>query len=190
MEAVVEIAASMNTSEGLSVPVSSLYPHRYNLGRTKIYEFLKTLKITPFKVGKVAHITLEQLKLLDGFVEAWDMGDEAVRDFIAKNIEMASQPMIIVGQNEERMTFTESPMMELAQMIVAKLQPVQPDLLNVQVQLQRAADHDWWLDSSQLKELLGVTKIQDGMVAYGFQFRLICRFSRQNQFSVHKVLID
>ncbi|MBE9179401.1 hypothetical protein IQ268_12595, partial [Oculatella sp. LEGE 06141] len=51
------------------IPVATLFPDRYGLGKTKVYEYLKDLGIRPFSDGRKSFISFEQLKLLDEYAK-------------------------------------------------------------------------------------------------------------------------
>lgn len=57
----------MEVSIANGIPVNSLYPDRYGVKKSKLYEILKLLRIDTFRDGKTACITIEQLRILDGY---------------------------------------------------------------------------------------------------------------------------
>jgi hypothetical protein len=162
--------------------VSELWPDRYGVGRSKVYEFLKRLGITPFKPegDKRGHITLDQLQDLDLYVNMLGTkGPEKAQEFAQKRLNSAAS-IAPVSASTDASTVLASPtelppaIVALAQAIAQQLQPIQPlDLLAPQRALEDASLNAWHLKSRQLRSL-GIYP-QTGATVYGFELHRVKR---------------
>lgn len=164
-----------------NVPVNELYPDRYGVGRTKLYEFLKRLNISPFKPegDKRGHITIEQLQALDTYVDLLGVeGPKAAQAYADRLVTQLTQAEQLAPVNASVATSALAlpPAMELiVEAIAHRLQPnPQPDLLAAPRQLQEAADHNWQLRTREIKAITNRTP-QDGLTLYGFRFHRAAR---------------
>ncbi len=157
----------MDTLAGEDIPVASLYPDRYGLSRSAVYEAMKELEITPFKKGKQAFIALEVLRELDHYI-ALKKGnpDEAdryrqthLRDASRDTSADASKPFkardsAIVGTR---------PADALLETLATAIHPT--DILYPQRVLAECSDKGWPITTQQLK-VVGVRPV-DGSIAFG-----------------------
>ena len=157
------------------IPVNSLYPDRYGVGKSKIYATLKELGITPHRDRKTACLTLEQLLRLDRHMA----GDSS-----SKSTEVAeTEPGSGIVPVE---LSTLPPVLQLLISAIAnQISPPTPDPLLPQRQLQEIADRGWLVSTSQLAAILGV-RPTDGMVRYGFVCDRAGRSGRESSFKVVK----
>jgi hypothetical protein len=72
-------------------PLDSLYPDRYQYRRTKVFEILNYLKIKRIRVGKKCFITLEDLKLVDHYVDLLKQGDQSQIDAFLNSEQVRKQ---------------------------------------------------------------------------------------------------
>ena len=145
--------------------VNELWPDRYGVGRTKVYEYLKALDITPFKLegDKRSHITLDQLEAIDHYAELLADSDPEAAQIYADSFNSAIATQTV---NPSANAFTAliepldiSPAIAtLAQAIAQQIQPAAPptDPLAPQRQLKEAASEGWVLSSGQVREILGL----------------------------------
>jgi hypothetical protein len=165
--------------------VSELWPDRYGVGRTKIYEFLKRLDITPFKPegDKRGHITFEQLQDLDSYVDTLGKeGPERAEEFIQKRLQKSAQLSAATHTDTSANTSTPTnlpalpPAMEaLVSALAHRLQPEPaPDIFAPQRQLEEAWRYEWTLTSKQLQQIIGAKPVE-GKPRYGFKLEKIAR---------------
>ncbi|MGI8933525.1 MAG: hypothetical protein ACR2FS_05565, partial [Phormidesmis sp.] len=165
-----------------TVLVSELYPDRYGVGRTKLYEFLKRLNIAPFKPegDKRGHITLDQLSALDTYTKTLDeQGPEAAQTYADSQAAHSPQADELAPVNASVNPSAQPalpPAMELiVEAIAARLQPqAAPDIFAPQRQLKEAAEENWQLTTAQLKAILS-GQPKDGAVRYGFALIKVSR---------------
>lgn len=171
------------TDTDIKIPVASLYPDRYGIGKTKLYERLKNLRLEPFSNGRQSFITVEQLELLDGYCKACEAGKEAAAAYLAAHV----QPV-----HERVHTGTIVPNLPPAWLALLEalasrlLLPPPPDPLLPQRQLQEIAEQHWEVSKSQLAKILGTRHFRDGDRRYGFQLLKHGKVGRQSAWKVLK----
>jgi hypothetical protein len=179
----------MNTTVINKVPVSSLFPDRYGVAKTKLYEYLGDLQIRPFREGKIAYITLEQLELLDEYLKRLAKGREAAEAFLAELPE-SSEPEYQDDEHVHELVhtpFNESPAWLLFIEAVASRLALPPsDPLAPQTQLQQIVDRQWQVTTSQLRQILGIRSIHEGD-RLGFRFQKAGRVGRETAWRVEKL---
>lgn len=146
-------------------PVSQL-PARYDLARSATYTRLKQLYIEPEKEGKKSYVDAEQLALLDNFDDHIKKGG-SIADFkpssgqviqssgqpgqLAKtqSVESSGQVIESSGQSGQEMFVL------MFERLADRLVPVADPLSNLEA-LERAAEKEWLLSTSQLAPLIGL----------------------------------
>ncbi|MBE9178702.1 hypothetical protein IQ268_09030 [Oculatella sp. LEGE 06141] len=175
------------------IPVASLYPDRYTLGKTKVYEYMGILNIKPFRVGKAAFITFEQLKALDEYCRLLAENPAAAAEFAVSYAQSSSQGEQVRERNapvhelvHTSADLSTSPAWLLfVEAIAARLQPPASDPLAPQRQLQEICEQGWTVSSSQLRQILGIApKAGD---RYGFTFTKAGRVGRQLAWRIGKI---
>lgn len=191
-----------------AVPVSSLYPDRYGVGKTMIYRWLNELKISPTKENKYSFITLDEVQLLDGYFRAIQESTEAAKKYLSERvherdrehvqtIDQASGELVNAPVNMTLNTFTDatteddaivtSPSWTLAiEALAARLSPTLADPLAPQRQLQEIADRGWQVSSRQVHQIMGVYPT-DGMERYGFRIVRAGKAGRQITWKVEQI---
>lgn len=178
----------MNTTIIDKVPVSSLFPDRYGIGKTKLYEYLGNLQIRPFREGKAAFITLEQLSLLDEYCKRLAEGRDVAEAFLAELPE-SLEPDHLDNEHVHELVHSpfESPAWLLfIEAVAARLAPPQTNILAPQTQLQQIADRQWQVTSSQLRQILGIHGIREGD-CLGFRLLKAGRVGRETAWRVEKL---
>lgn len=158
----------------LNCPVASLYPDRYSMSRSKVYECIKALAITPFKIERRSFITLDELEALDEYIHLLN----AEQSKAAEDFALSYQQRSHAKPDAEAVVIapTIPPSFALlAQEIAAAMKPLPApeDPLAPQKALQEAMSHSWYLKTSQLRALRITPK--DGIILYGFKFRRVRR---------------
>lgn len=176
------------TSVISGIPVNSLYPDRYQIGKSKLYEILKQLKITPYRDGKTACITLEQLHQLDRY-----MAGEGVETFTETSTELsgetstgATSPQLQAIVPVEMSTLPPA-LQLIVDAIAARMSATPVDPLLPQRQLQELCDRGWLASTSQLIKILGVRPRTD-MVRYGFRFEPMGKMGREGSWQVKSTI--
>lgn len=162
------------------IPVASLYPDRYGLGKTKLYEYLGDLGIKPTLENRRSFITLDQLALLDRYVPIASDRQAAATFLSTLPAEPIQEQVRGIVHSAETSTPPWIPLLEA----IAQLQQP-PDPLALHRQLEEVVEHGWVLSSSQLREILGATP-KEGDRRYGFTFSRQGRIGRQSGWRVAK----
>lgn len=177
-----------------TVLVSELWPDRYGVGRTKVYEYLKALNITPFKPegDKRSHITLEQLAALDHYAKLLAESDtEAAQSYADSFTDAIITPPAYTSTNAfTAVENAEIPpvIATLAQAITQQFQPAtpQPDPLAPQRQLKEAWREGWILSTRQVRDILGLASWSGGD-RYGFAFEKAGKVGAQSGWRVTEI---
>lgn len=169
------------------IPVSSLYPDRYGLGRSKIYDALKQLGITPYREGKVAYLTLEQLHRLDRHLTHGEPVDTFMDTSVDTSVDTSTEaPSLRQSSIVPVEMSTLPPALQLiVNAIASRMMSTPADPLLPQRQLQELCDRGWLASTSQLTKILGV-RPRPQMSRYGFMFEAKGKMGREACWQVLK----
>jgi|SRR5579885_259199 len=168
------------------IPVSSLYPDRYGVGRSKVYEYLKALGIQTFKPdGRHSYIQWADFEALDKYVSTWmHEGEEQANSFAAQWRQQHGTSTDASSLAPVEVAALPPALQIVIEAIAAQLSPPRPDPLTPQRQLQEACDRGWQLSTSQLRTILGTRPRRD---RYGFCFEHAGRIGRENAWTVKRL---
>lgn len=172
-------------------PVSSLI-HRYNIGRTTLYERINALNLQPQKEGNRAFFSPEQVALLDALnqhIEGGGNTPEFVRAVRSEQSTMQlsapSTPNIHpeqVEQQSEQLLLLQAIATHL---ITASPPPPPPDPLRLHRQLEEIAMRGWIVTTAQLKSVLGYAPTPGER--YGFSFTKVGRQGAAMGWQIQKI---
>jgi hypothetical protein len=152
----------MNSGEVDRIPVSQLI-ERYSLVKSAVYERLKTLGITPEKVGIKSYVNAEQVRLLDEYHQFIQNGGNKAEFMEMRGGPKAAKAVDEFSGSSAGLSTVQPDMVQLvaaiAAQIAAKLQPAtpEPDPLAYLRALEEAARNEWLLKTSDVCYLLDLT---------------------------------
>ena len=156
-------------------PVSEL-KDRYRIGRTALYERMKTLAIKPTKHGSKSYLSGEQLRRMDD-LELHLKSGGGLSDF-AQPVQQAltEQTEQLSAPNIQSISAAQSSVMGaviegIVQSVFTRLSP-QPAHVGMRLahlrELEEAYEKNWILSTSELADLLGLSPTT--VRGYGDQF--------------------
>ena len=176
---------SMNPVTPISgIPVSSLYPDRYGFGKSKLYEILKECKITPYRDGKTACITVEQLHQLDRYLVHGEAPNTPVETSLESSVESSAYLMQPRPASVEMSTLPPA-LQLIVEAIASRMTATPPDPLLPQRQLQELCDRRWFATTTQLTKILGV-RPRPGMTRYGFELQPRGKMGREGCWQINQ----
>lgn len=177
----------VDTAVADKIPVSSLYPDRYGVGRSKVYEYLKALGIQTFKPdGRHSYLHWADFEALDKYAAILEREGEDQAAVFASQWQQHSNPSTDTSTLATTESLALPPALQLIiDVIVARLAPTPDDPLQPQRQLQEACDRGWHLSTSQLQRILG-TRPRHESTRYGFAFKHIGRFGRESAWRIER----
>ena len=131
-------------------PVSELQ-NRSNIGIQAVYNRLEALSIKPNKEGNRSYITADQVRLLDDLHSHIKAGG-TMTNFTPGSIERVNRPVSPVGASS--LPLQAANFEELVRAIAAVIKPTEP--LQYMEVLERAAEKEWLLSTSEVRALIGV----------------------------------
>lgn len=169
------------------IPVSTLAT-RYGIHRSQVYTRLDALKqrdsnLVPVKRGKKAYITGYMAECLDGMAALIQNGSttqEAADKVLGSLSPVVSRPVDTRHVEESGLA--------IAQSEESAPEPSFQELLAVLRGLQEVADHNWWLSTSQLAQVMGLRSLPPGeFERYGFRFVKAGRNGAETAWKVEKL---
>jgi len=161
------------------IPLSQL-PSRYGIARSNLYTRLKDLKIESVKQGRKAFVTATSLQLLDGLHAHLERGGNTP-EFLKKLQENHNHLVIIPANSLENTNYFEpeysgeptialnpTALVGVIETVVKKLIPTSRSRLTYMRELEEAYQNQWLLSTSELADLLGLTK--KTVTNYGQEF--------------------
>lgn len=161
------------------IPLSQL-PSRYGIARSNLYTRLKDLKIESVKQGRKAFVTAASLQLLDGLHAHLERGGNTP-EFLKKLQENHHNLVTIPANSLENTNYFEpeypseptialnpSALVGVIETVVKNLIPTSRSRLTYMRELEEAYQHQWLLSTSELADLLGLTK--KTVTNYGQEF--------------------
>ncbi|MEM9276608.1 MAG: hypothetical protein AAGA80_27250 [Cyanobacteria bacterium P01_F01_bin.143] len=161
------------------IPLSQL-PSRYGIARSNLYTRLKDLKIESVKQGRKAFVTAASLQLLDGLHAHLERGGNT-SEFIKKLKENHNHLVTIPNSSLEGPNYFEpeysseptialnpTALVGVIETVVRKLIPTSQSRLTYMRELEEAYQNQWLLSTSELADLLGLTK--KTVTNYGQEF--------------------
>ncbi|ELS05148.1 hypothetical protein Xen7305DRAFT_00048900 [Xenococcus sp. PCC 7305] len=158
------------------IPLSQL-PSRYGIARSNLYTRLKELKIESVKQGRKAFVTAASLQLLDGLHAHLEQGG-TTSDFIKLQ---ANNIVTIPNSSLESSNYFENPysseptislnptaLVGVIETVVKRLIPTSRSRLTYMRELEEAYQNQWLLSTSEVSDLLGLTK--KTITNYGQEF--------------------
>lgn len=170
------------------IPVSSLYPDRYGVGRSKVYEYLKALEIQTFKPDgtRFSYLEWADFEALDKYTALLQSeGEEPAATFANQWRQQRGTSTDASNLVPAEVAALPPALQLMIEAIAARLAPVPADPLLPQRQLQEVCDRGWQLSTSQLRAIVG-TRPQQESDRYGFEFECVGRMGRQRAWRVKR----
>ena len=160
------------------IPLSQL-PSRYGIARSNVYTRIKDLKIESVKQGRKAFVTAASLELLDRLHAHLEQGgttSEFIK-FQENNNEIMTIPHNSASishsfdpeySSEPTISLNPSALVGVIETVVKRLIPTSRSRLTYLRELEEAYQNQWLLSTSELADLLGLSK--KTITNYGQEF--------------------